>query len=72
MRFIQDEGSPPGMGRVVDDATGLDRMVYDPELAEQLASGYAESSAQQETIANAPETPAATAPAVSPDSGLTP
>lgn len=64
MRFIQEPNAPRGMGRVVDEAAGLDRMVYDPALAEQLeSSGYAESSAQQETIANAPEASSVAPPA---------
>lgn len=39
MKFIQEPDAPEGMGRVVDPETGLDRVVYDPELARRLGGG---------------------------------
>lgn len=38
IQFFQDPDAPEGLGRVVDTDTGLDRVVYDPELARQFAA----------------------------------
>lgn len=38
-QFIPDENGPHGMGRIVDETTGLDRVVYDPDMADRVASG---------------------------------
>lgn len=62
MQFIQDDDGPEGMGRVVDEETGLDRVVYDPELASQLRSGAAPTSEQQSVIDNAADSDTAATP----------
>lgn len=67
MQFIQDPNGPRGMGRVVDPESGLDRLVYDPSLAEEIEAGATPSTAprniqsvtpdQQLMIDNAAEAP---------------
>lgn len=64
MKFIQEPGAVEGMGRVVDESTGLDRVVYDPELARRL--GATQGAYQPEPPAT-PVSPASTAPSPAAD-----
>lgn len=71
LKFIQDPYGPEGMGRAVDEEAGLDRVVYDPDLARRLTSGQAPTDEQKDVIENAApaptQAPAESTPATSPN-----